>query len=212
MLIFGKIMSYLRRLDRFFYRIRLKDKSFSLITNNCLGGVILHDLHLQFKSPTINVGFSNEQFVLFCEHLEHYCSLPLQEAEWKHPMGVIHGDYGDVFISFRHYSSFEEARIKWEDRVQRLDFHNLFIIMEAKDGCPDELLLRFDRLPYRKVVLTDGKHPDVACSFPMKKGFYSKNYWNGKVLEYPLLGARRYLNIFDYVTFFNTGKIRRRYV
>lgn len=51
-------------------RKRLKNKNFSLITNNCTGGFIYHDLGLRFNSPTINLFFYKDHFFTFLEHLE----------------------------------------------------------------------------------------------------------------------------------------------
>lgn len=196
-------------------RVRLKNRDFSLITNNCLGGVILHDMHLQFRSPTINLYFENEQFIIFCEHLKYYCSIPITEvvnAGREFPVGKLIGQYGEVYLYFMHYSSFDEARSKWEERVKRINFSNLFIIMESKPECPSSLLYRFDKLPYNKVVLTCGPSSLINYSFPIPSSFYSKDYHNGKLLEYHKWGLRRFYENFDYVLFFNKGIIRRRYV
>lgn len=38
-----------------FDRLRLQNKDFSIISNHCMGGIISHDLGLEFKSPTVNL-------------------------------------------------------------------------------------------------------------------------------------------------------------
>lgn len=53
-------------------RKRLKNKEISIISTNCIGGVLSHDLGLQFKSPTVNLFFRAEDFIKFCENLEYY--------------------------------------------------------------------------------------------------------------------------------------------
>lgn len=55
-----------RRLNRFLRprfvapgkRRRLHAAPFSLLCNNCTGGMILHDLGLPFNSPTVNLFFT----------------------------------------------------------------------------------------------------------------------------------------------------------
>lgn len=209
------LLGYIRRLLRAIERKRLKNKDFSLVTNNCIGGVISHDMHLQFRSPTVNLCFENEQFIIFCEHLEYYCSLPVTEVTdsgRNYPVGKLIGQYGEVKLFFMHYSSFDEARRKWEERVNRMDYSNLFILMESRPECPMSLLSRFDKLPYNKAVLTCGPVASINSSFPIRSSFYSKDYHNGKILEYHRWGFRRFYERFDYVLFFNTGLIRKRYV
>ena len=75
----------------------------------------------------------------------------------------------------------------------------------------EKMLDDFDNLKLaNKVVLTDGLHPNIRFSFPVLGDFYGKDYWHGKILEYPQNGLHRYLECFDYVEFFNSGKIRKR--
>lgn len=61
------------------------------------------------------------------------------------------------------------------------------------------------------MVLTDGIQ-EIAHSFPIRGDFYGESYWPGKLLEYPPRGLYRYMEQFDYVTFINKGKIKKRYV
>ena len=209
-----QVLRYLRRIERYRNRKRLKNRSFSLVTNNCIGGIISHDMHLRFLSPTINLFFTNEGFILFCQHLIHYLSIPVEEVESDkdYPVGVLKGEYGDVLLFFMHYNSFLEAKQKWAERASRVDMENIYIIMEAQK-CEESILHQFDELDYpNKVILTDGFHIGIRTSFPVKDGFYDKNFFNGKILTYPKFGLRRYLDRFDYVSFFNKGVIRRRYV
>lgn len=209
------ILHTLRRIVRYLYRIRLKNDNFTLITNNCIGGIICHDLHLRFMSPTINLYFINDEFILFCTYLKEYISLDLCEYKQHDklfPVGLLPGSKGDVHIYFMHYNSFAEAKTKWNERKNRINYDNLFIIMEAQKSS-EESLLQFNAIPYEnKVVLTDGNCPNILQSFSIENNFYGESYWSGKFLEYPKYGIRRYMDVFDYVHFFNNKKIRRRYV
>ena len=54
---------------------RLRNKDVTIISTNCTGGILSHDLGLQFKSPTINMFFRAEDFVRFWENLEYYMSI-----------------------------------------------------------------------------------------------------------------------------------------
>ena len=51
-------------------RKRLSNRNFVLISSNCVGGCLLHDLGEEFCTPTINLDIP--EFISFCESLE-YC-------------------------------------------------------------------------------------------------------------------------------------------
>ena len=206
------ISQQLRRVSRFLYRKQLRNTSFSLISNNCIGGIISHDLDLQFRSPTVNLFFQDEDFILFCQHLRYYLSLPVEkvDSEMDYPVGALKGDYGTIRLYFMHYDSFDKAREKWKERASRVDYDNLYIIMEAKK-CSQALLEEFDHLDFpNKVILTDGSHPEIPCSFPIEGDFYGKDYFEGKLFTCPKHKLRRYMDVFDYVAFLNEGVIKRR--
>ncbi len=44
-------------------RKALRNKEFTLLSNNCNGGFIYHDLGLQFLSPTINMFFYHDHYL-----------------------------------------------------------------------------------------------------------------------------------------------------
>ena len=110
----------------------LKNKSFTLISNNCNGCFILHDLGVKFNTPTVNLYFGMEDFIKFLERLDYYLALELEEAEWtKYPIGKL----GDIKINFMHYENFKLAKEKWDERKKRIDKNNLYILATEKDGC-----------------------------------------------------------------------------
>ncbi|MBQ6068561.1 MAG: DUF1919 domain-containing protein [Bacteroidales bacterium] len=189
-------------------RTRLRNRDFTLITNTCMGGIIFHELKLRFCSPTINCGIrDHDEYLLFCAHLEHYLSLDIDfvQSKWKYPVGILHGDPGDVWVYFTHYHSVEEARSKWMERRARVRYDNLVVMMDG-DNCLDYHVEAFDRLPMdRKVILTMKEFPQCKSVFAIKR----KDYPQGDILEYGLLhGGARWYELFDFVHFFNTGEIR----
>lgn len=192
-------------------RVWLKNKDFSLITNTCLGGIISHNLGLQFQSPTVNLYFDNEGFVIFCEHLSHYLSLLIVPAcaDEPFPVGILKGNFGDVKLYFKHYKTFEEANCKWEQRKKRINIKNIIVMMDG-DTSSDDLLERFDGLPIlRKMVYTLGEKPNVKSSFPM----ISKKNKTAQLLVHSFLfESARWFEVFDYVSFLNKGVIKPRYV
>jgi uncharacterized protein (DUF1919 family) len=76
---------------------------------------------------------------------------------------------GDIIIYFVHYKTFEEAKTKWEERIKRINFDNLFFIMADRDECTQKERMAFDNLPYKhKVVITYKERPEIKSSVVIK--------------------------------------------
>lgn len=49
----------------YYMKKKLRNDNFVILSSNCIGGCLLHDLGLEFTTPTINLTITN--FVEFCE-------------------------------------------------------------------------------------------------------------------------------------------------
>ncbi|MBD8501213.1 DUF1919 domain-containing protein [Paenibacillus arenosi] len=189
-------------------RRRLTNKTPTIISNNCVGGIIYYDLGLPFNSPTINLYFEHDEFITYVTYLEEYSKTELFEdmdTEENFPIGVLRNEYGEVRLYFMHFSSFEEAKEKWEERTKRIDFTNIFIIMDGGLHYSKEDLEQFDNIKYKnKIILTNGVESSSKSSFPMS--FYDETYFSGKLLALKsIISRERYLDEFDYVSFLNAS-------
>ena len=194
------------RLYKELRRLRLKNRTPSIIASNCVGTFIYYDMKLRYLSPTINLSFEMNDYVRFLENLRWYLEQPVSPCEddrFDYPCGMI----GDVEIHFNHYKTFEEAAVKWEERKKRIDWDNLFIIGIDGDGCTYETLFRFDALPYEnKVILTHKPYPEFSCAryisgFEDQPGVYRITDFSGRKR------IRRYMDQFDYVSFLNRKRV-----
>lgn len=186
-------------------RRKLKNHSPSIISSNCNGGIILHDLGLRFNTPTINLYFDSGDFLKFLSDLSGYFEKELVEVEceFDYPAGRL----GDITIYFMHYPSFAEAKAKWEERKNRVDMNNLFIMMADRNGCTYEMLKEFDSLPYKnKVVFTHKTYPEFESSNYLK-GFEDKEEVGVLSDWKPGFWKRRYIDDFDYVSFLNNSLV-----
>lgn len=148
------------------YRARFHNPGVSILSMNCTGGILYHDLGLQFRSPTVNMFMRAEDFTRFCENLEHYLSIDeMRECTDKNVIGerqypIAYLD--DLTLFLVHYKSVSEAQEKWNERKKRIDFNNLVIINTDREGMTGGLKDRFEALPYKKVMFvhkTDEEHP-----------------------------------------------------
>ena len=181
----------------------------SIISSNCIGSLLSHDLGMRFETPTVNLFFSANDFITFVEKLDYYLSIPLVDVHYADSYSYPVGNLDNINIHFVHYKSIDECIIKWEDRKKRIDMHNLFLVCTDRNGMTDDLLNRFLRLPYRKIIFVSKKtylKTDECIYIP---GFEK----NGQVCEMDkyadLFGHRyyeKYCNIVAHLNVKSNGK------
>lgn len=189
------------------FRKRLKNDGFTILCSNCVGGVLYHRLGKEFLSPTVNLYFTNPDFVEFCLHLDYYLEQKLCfiETEHKYPVAQLRGN-GDeiptVTVYFNHDSVNEEAERKWERRKTRINRDNLYIILYKLDGITIEQIKRLESVKCRnKVILTAKPLPEISWSHyirPKMRSQYPYSY-----LGKDVFGMRHIEKAFDFVTFLN---------
>lgn len=197
----NKVNDFLRQYHNYQNRKRLNNNEISVISSNCIGGFILHDLKLKFNSPFVNLYLTPREFIRYLANLDFYRDQPLSFIQTDKPYPV--GQLADLTIHFRHYNNEQEARQKWQARTARLRLDNLFIIMSERDGCTYQDLMEFDKLPFKhKIVFTHKPYPDIHSSIHIT-GF-EQHKMVGDLFDYTGLAGKRYYDQFDYVNWFNT--------
>ena len=153
-----KISNYYNSFKRWYYSIVIKKRvnlsNISIVSMNCIGGVLYHDAHSRFLSPTVNLYFSATGFLRFVNNLEHYLSVTPVIYEGDHyPIGYI----DDIEIRFMHYKSVSDAFEKWEKRKKRINIDKVFVIMVEQNGFTDECFDSFNRIIYPKLLFSRNK-------------------------------------------------------
>ncbi len=210
MLIMGRIRNKLNQIVR--KRInkhnqqRLKNHDFSLIASNCNGAFILHDLGMRFNSPFVNLWMKPEDYLKMLANLKYYMSLNPKKV-FEEGINYPIGELDDVRVYFKHYSSFTEAKQKWEERKKRINYDNLYILFSDRDKCTYDDLKTFNSLPYKnKAVFTHKCYPEMESAVFIH-GFENENEV-GDCFEFvPNRIGKKYYDDFDYVSWFNTTRI-----
>lgn len=177
-------------------RLRLRNKRFTLITQNCIGGIIYHNLGLEFLSPTINMRIGTlEDFLEFCSNFQQYMQLPLVQdisSQESYPVGTL----GRIKIHLNHYKTFEEAVQKWESRKAKIQFDNIYIIATDWGGegdinaLPREYIERWASVKCKNlIVFTQKKYDDIPYAKyigteKMKKMLCTNRYTGLRGFEY----------------------------
>lgn len=189
-------------------RARLRNHNFTIISNNCCGGVIYSDLGIQFKSPTINLYFNPEDFLIFVKNLKSYVAGELKDVSSttnkNFPVGCLtpcNSTLPDIKIYFMHYESWNKAYESWMNRCDRINFENLFFLWEYnKENTEFTLLQEFDSLPVKKMIFSYEELPGIKHYF---RFLFSDEFQPGEILKITEQG-RRNMDEFDYVSFLNS--------
>lgn len=129
----------------------------TFISQNCIGGVLYHDLGLQFLSPTVNMFIPEPGFVKMVLNLRHYMEQePVMRWGETYPIGML----GDVEIHFMHYETCQEAQEAWNRRKTRINWEKIFVIGTDRDGFDSAAYGQWKQVPYPKILFT--AHPEFS--------------------------------------------------
>lgn len=127
----------LQRICKFYRRIGLHNKDFSIISNNCTGGYVYQYYGVAYNTPTEGLYFTTEDYLKIIKRPEFYFKhevelIPSQESVLakagrtiKHPVGKV----DDIEIYFLHYPDPDEALGKWYRRCSRINYNKLFFLL-----------------------------------------------------------------------------------
>ncbi len=197
------------------YIDKLKNKDFTIIARDCIGGVLYHQLKMKFLTPTINLFLTPEDFNYFVLYLKDYIDGEMVESkneEVDYPVGILSPNADSsvkkpIKIHFMHYDNFKNALDKWNERKKRINYDNLYVISSFcyPTEVPllnDKLIEDWNKIPYKKVVLVDKKY-GFDDEYIVKKNKNCKEFaW---LLYQPSekLTWKRTFNDFDFIKFLN---------
>lgn len=180
-------------------RKKLLNKNFTIIANNCIGGIIYKDLGLPFLSPTINLLFYAPDYIKFLSRMDYYLSIDMINAskskygDFNYPIGLLN----DIEVHFVHYSNYEEARDKWEERKKRVNKDNIFIIGSDIDLCTPAIIEEFDNLPYDKKIFLSSQHYPQMHSVVWLKEYQNRT----EIID--IIPTRGWLKYIKLIAWFN---------
>ncbi len=168
--------------------------------------MMYHNLNQRFNSPTINLAIGASDFDRFVKNLKGYVDAELIESQEKkkYPIGELTYDGNTIKVHFIHYETFAEAKEKWDQRKERINYSNLYIVQHAPFRINKDFFEDFMSIPYKHKLLitypTRFKNEYIATPLAMCM------IWRcpSKILEYKSrFSVRRYMDHVDYVKFLN---------
>lgn len=148
--------------------IRNKNKLFTIISNDCWGAEVYIDTNTQYLTPFVGLMLMAPCYIKLLQNLEIIKTKKMtfiKKSKYQlnisksYPIGLIDND---IEIHFLHYRNEAEALSKWERRVKRMNWENLFIKFDgSKDFATLEHLKEFEELPYKnKICFVKEKYGD----------------------------------------------------
>jgi uncharacterized protein (DUF1919 family) len=202
-----------RRLAAKIMRARVTNRDFTIISNDCFGGMAYEELGRRYESPFVGLFVLPEDYIRLLRNLKPACERPIRFKEhsrherinaWRqnipqrdYPIGVV-GD--DVEVHFLHYANREAAEAKWTRRVERIHWDNLFVkICWHEEENMTSWLREFDAMPFaRKLSLVPHEIPGIHSSVALR------NYGTDGTWQY----WSSHLH-FDVAAWLNTGAIKK---
>lgn len=168
---------------KFFVKLFVRNKDFTIISNNCWAGKVYQYLDLPYLSPTVGLYFFAPDYIKFVSDLRRYLDTPLKfikpndskyydelikRNQTDKPIGVL----DDVEIVFLHYKTEEEAEEKWNRRKERVNYDHIILKFSRMDLCTEKELKTFDSLSFQNKFILNNRFPLVY-----KSEVYWKEDW-----------------------------------
>ena len=200
-------------------RSKLKTTDFTIISNNCWGGVTYEYFDLEKKSPTAGLWMFSDDYLKFISNLKYYLSLEIEMKEAKDsrrydrlvaysseaaPIGVLDDDIEIVML---HYKDPEVAKDKWERRRKRVNYDNSIIKFSYMNDCTRDMLRTFDDMQFdgfspKKIMFINRPDPTLKC------GVYMPGFENDEQITNDTYFFNKY---FDLTKFINDGIIVQKH-
>lgn len=149
----------------------IKNRDFTIISNNCWAGRCYQYLGMPYLSPTVGLYFFANDYLKFVADLKYYLELDLEfispeQSKYvkilkdKGQLQVPIGKLDDIEIIFLHYASEEEALQKWERRKRRINYKNVIIKFSNMNMCTEDNMVQFNNYEFEnKFMLNNRKKP-----------------------------------------------------
>jgi uncharacterized protein (DUF1919 family) len=196
-------------------RSRNRNTNPTILTCNCLAGFIYHNLGLMFRSPIINLFLMPWDFCSLATNLKAYADSDMVEVSdsgYEYPVGRLiphQKSLPELTLYFQHYHSFDEAKSAWFRRYARINYDNIYVILEFNN-------IQFDvgeyvdvfasqKFPGKSIALLHKPDPRFPSSFVLTCGpADGSEFPSGYTLERDGITGKRRMDNFDYVSFLNS--------
>ncbi len=186
---------------------RLKNKNFTIISNNCWAGIFYRNNNLEYLSPTLGLFFMAEDYIKFIYNIKYYINEDLQfinieDSKYKNYLKKLNynspiGRIDDIEIMFLHYSSEKEAKEKWDRRKQRINWDNIIYKFSDQNMCTYEHIKKFDEFKAKNKILFTTRKYEGINSIQIKEFSKSESVMDD------IKTYKKYFNFYKYLNKLN---------
>ena len=186
---------------------RLRNKNFTIISNNCWAGIFYRNNNLEYLSPTLGLFFMAEDYIKFIYNIKHYINeeltfISLDDSKYKDYLKKLNynspiGKIEDIEIMFLHYETEKEVKEKWNRRKQRINWDNIIYKFSDQNMCTYEHIKRFNEFNAKNKILFTTRKYEGINSIQIKE--FSKSEC---VLD-DIKTYKKYFNIYKYLNNLN---------
>ena len=152
----------LRKRQKQFNKLNISPKKVSILSSNCWGGQLYHDANMMFLSPTINLTFEPNDFLIFVNKINEIKTATIVEKQncKPYPVGLItYSDGSQITIYFVHYKTFNDAKNAFLKRSARICKNIVVLLMVNK--LEESVIENFKSIPYKKKCIYGQTKCDV---------------------------------------------------
>lgn len=182
---------------------KLKE-NYTLISNNCWGGLTYEYLNQEFLSPTIGLYFMAKDYLKFISRLKYYLNVELSFIDTKNSKyydylcknnqeNAIIGVLDDIEIIFLHYISKKEAKEKWDKRKQRVNYNKIIYKFNDQNLCDENDLIYFHKMKLKNKICFTSKKYNYPEFIQIEK------YKNQRNVKDDAYSYHKYLDIVKYI-------------
>lgn len=160
----------------------------TILSDDCWGGYVYHDLCLPFTSPIVNIWWPTGQFCKFMLDPFYYLAQPLEmkrEGDFNrglYPIGTLGEGERQVELHLTHAPNFAYMKERWDRRKKRINPSRIFVKLAVDGGRAPQgsawnveaVLEAFEQVRYPKICFCCGEsgQKDVVYLKRFQAGLY----------------------------------------
>lgn len=183
---------------------KLKNKNFTVISNNCFAGWVYRIYNLPYETPTAGLFIMPKCFLKMINNLNYYMErevefIDKEESMYKDYLSEKLDNFGqypigkidDIEIHFLHYKTKEEAKEKWDRRKKRINYDRIIYKFNDQNGCTLEDIKSFVQNPKlkNKICFVSNKE------FNIEGTYFIKEFDKNKYVINDTWFCRKYINL-----------------
>lgn len=195
------ILKFKIKLARKLHRIGLKNRNFTIVSNNCWGGYVYQEFGLRYNTPFIGLFIYAEDYIKLLKNFRYYMNQELKfidiskskyirdvksrkDRRDDYPVGILE----DIELHFLHYNSEIEAKNKWNRRKKRINYSNILFKFSDNDLCCRQYVEEFSKLKYKNKICF------VAQNYELNSVIQLKEFAEKECVEGEWSVSRRYID------------------